>query len=48
MAEMKYKDGTQTERECICQAVNEGWDREHIGSHIIGTVRSTTADRPGS
>ena len=31
----KYKDGTQTERECICRAVNEGWDREHIGSHII-------------
>lgn len=31
----KYKDGTQTERECICQAVNEGWDRERIGAHII-------------
>ena len=31
----KYKDGTQTERDCICQASYEGWDREHIGSHII-------------
>ncbi len=31
----KYKDGTQTERECICQASYEGWDKEHIGSHVI-------------
>lgn len=31
----KYKDGTQTERECICQAACEGWDKEHIGSHIV-------------
>ncbi len=31
----KYKDGTQTERDCILQASYEGWDREHIGSHII-------------
>ena len=31
----KYKDGTQTERDCICQASYEGWDKEHIGSHII-------------
>ncbi|MCR5591779.1 MAG: right-handed parallel beta-helix repeat-containing protein [Lachnospiraceae bacterium] len=31
----KYKDGTQTERDCICQAVNEGWSKENIGSHII-------------
>lgn len=31
----KYKDGTQTERECICQASYEGWDKEHIGSHQI-------------
>ncbi|WP_081843124.1 right-handed parallel beta-helix repeat-containing protein [Butyrivibrio sp. WCE2006] len=29
------KDGTQTERDAICQAVNEGWDKENIGSHII-------------
>ncbi len=31
----KFKDGTQTERECILQASYEGWDREHVGSHII-------------
>ncbi|MBQ8973631.1 MAG: right-handed parallel beta-helix repeat-containing protein, partial [Clostridia bacterium] len=31
----KYKDGTQTERDCICQAVREGWDKEHVGSHIV-------------
>lgn len=31
----KYKDGTQTERDCICQASYEGWDKEHIGSHIV-------------
>ena len=29
------KDGTQTERDAVCQAVNEGWDKENIGSHII-------------
>lgn len=31
----KYKDGTQTERDCICQAQVEGWTKENIGSHII-------------
>lgn len=31
----KYKDGTQTERECICQAQVEGWTKERIGSHIV-------------
>lgn len=31
----KYKDGTQTERDCICQAQVEGWSKENIGSHII-------------
>ena len=31
----KYKDGTQTERECICQAQAEGWSKETIGSHIV-------------
>ncbi len=33
--ERKYKDGTQTERECICQAQAEGWTKERIGSHIV-------------
>ena len=31
----KFKDGTQTERDCICQAQREGWTKENIGSHII-------------
>ena len=31
----KYKDGTQTERDCICQAQIEGWTKENIGSHIV-------------
>lgn len=31
----KYKDGTQTERDCICQAQREGWTKERIGHHII-------------
>ena len=31
----KYKDGTQTERDCICQAQREGWSKERTGSHIV-------------
>lgn len=31
----KFKDGTQTERDCICQAQREGWTKERIGSHTI-------------
>ena len=31
----KYKDGAQTERDCICQAQREGWTKERIGSHVI-------------
>lgn len=31
----RLKDGTQTERDCICQAQREGWTKECIGSHII-------------
>lgn len=30
-----YKDGTQTERDAICQAQREGWTKEKIGSHIV-------------
>ncbi len=29
------KNGTQTERDAVCQAVNEGWDKESIGSHTV-------------
>ena len=31
----KYKDGTQTERDCICQAQREGWTKENIGGHTV-------------
>ncbi len=31
----KYKDGTQTERECILQAQREGWTKARIGSHTV-------------
>ena len=30
-----YKDGTQTERDAICQAQRRGWTKENIGSHIV-------------
>lgn len=30
-----FKDGTQTERDAICQAQVEGWSKETIGSHIV-------------
>ncbi len=29
------KDGTQTERDAICQAQIEGWTKENIGHHIV-------------
>ncbi|MBO6215768.1 MAG: right-handed parallel beta-helix repeat-containing protein [Lachnospiraceae bacterium] len=29
------KDGTQTQRDCVMQAINDGWSKETIGSHII-------------
>ena len=31
----KFKDGTQTERDCICQARSEGWTRDNVGSHTV-------------
>lgn len=31
----KLKNGTQTERDNICQAQREGWTKERIGSHIV-------------
>lgn len=32
---IKYKHGTQNERDNICQAQYEGWTKETIGSHIV-------------
>ncbi len=34
-ADRFLKDGTQTQRDAVCQAVNEGWDKESIGSHTV-------------
>ncbi len=31
----RLKQGTQTERDAICQAQAEGWTKERIGSHVI-------------
>ena len=31
----RLKNGTQTERDAICQAQIDGWNKEHIGSHIV-------------
>ncbi len=30
-----FKHGTQTERDAVMQAVNEGWSKETVGSHVI-------------
>ena len=30
-----FKHGTQTERDAVMQAVNEGWSRETVGSHTV-------------
>lgn len=30
-----FKDGTQTERDAVCQAQREGWNKENIGSHVV-------------
>lgn len=34
-SEWKYKDGTQTQRECVMRAMREGWSKETVGSHLI-------------
>ena len=31
----KYKDGTQTQRDCVLIAQLDGWSKETIGSHIV-------------
>lgn len=31
----KFKDGTQTQRDCVCIAAREGWNKENVGSHEI-------------
>ncbi len=34
-ARFGIKDGTQTQREEVCQAIADGWTKESVGSHII-------------
>ena len=31
----KYKDGTQTQRECVCLAQAQGWSGETVGHHTV-------------
>ncbi|MCR5391470.1 MAG: right-handed parallel beta-helix repeat-containing protein [Lachnospiraceae bacterium] len=31
----KYKDGSQTQRDCSCIAQLDGWSKETIGSHVV-------------
>ena len=31
----KFKNGAQTQRECICLAQAEGWSKETVGSHTV-------------
>ena len=31
----KYKNGAQTQRECICLAQAEGWSKDTVGSHTV-------------
>lgn len=31
----KFKDGTQTQRDCVCLAAIDGWSRENVGSHVV-------------
>ena len=41
------KDGTQTERDAICQAQREGWVKEKVGSHIIRRCHIYNCEQTG-
>jgi len=41
------KDGTQTERDAICQAQREGWLKELVGSHIIRRCHIHNCEQTG-
>lgn len=41
------KDGTQTERDAICQAQREGWVKEEVGSHIIRRCHIHNCEQTG-
>jgi hypothetical protein len=42
-----FKDGTQTERDAICQAQREGWTKELVGSHIIRRCNIHNCEQTG-
>ncbi len=41
------KQGTQTERDAICQAQRDGWTKERIGSHIIRRCNIHNCEQTG-
>lgn len=43
----RLKQGTQTERDAICQAQVEGWSKETIGSHIIRRCHIYNCEQAG-
>ncbi len=43
----RLKTGAQTEREVVCQAVNEGWSEEKVGSHIIRNCEIHDCEQAG-
>lgn len=43
----KWKDGTQTERDAICQAQREGWTKERIGSHTVRNCNIHDCEQTG-
>lgn len=43
----RLKQGTQTERDAICQAQAEGWSKETIGSHIIRRCHIYNCEQAG-
>lgn len=43
----RLKQGTQTERDAICQALLDGWTKEKIGSHTIRRCRIHDCEQAG-
>lgn len=43
----RLKQGTQTERDSICQAQTEGWTKARIGSHIIRGCKIHDCEQAG-
>lgn len=43
----RFKQGTQTERDAVCQAQYEGWNKENIGSHIVRRCHIYNCEQAG-